>query len=112
MLLRVGDYVKQISQPEWGTGRVISIAESEKLIIFFLRGGKRIIQGSSPDLEKVDARDPLLDLAGKVDWKRADRNLYVIEVNPKTFDWDRRFFEANLHWIPGNLCVEKIWGQT
>ena len=27
------------------------------------------------------------------------------ELNPRVFDWDRRFFEANLHWIPGNRCV-------
>jgi hypothetical protein len=105
MALRVGDYVKQTSQPEWGIGRVISIGESEKVTIFFLRGGKRTFYNSYPQLEQVDARDPILEIAGAADWSRADRNLYVVELNPKVFDWERRFFEANLHWIPGRHCV-------
>ena len=103
--LRVGDYVRQTSQPKWGIGRVISICENEQVTIFFLSGGRRIFKSSSPDLRQVEASDPILELTGRVDWTRADRNLYVIELNPKIFDWDRRFFEANLHWIPGNLCV-------
>jgi Protein of unknown function (DUF3553) len=41
MELRVGDYVKQTSEPEWGIGRVISIADSEKVTVFFLQGGKK-----------------------------------------------------------------------
>jgi hypothetical protein len=105
MALLVGDYVKQTSQPEWGIGRVLSIGESEKITIFFLRGGKRIINGSSSELEQVDSPHPILEIAGAVNWNRADRNLYVIELNPKIFDWDRRFFEANLHWLPGRQCV-------
>jgi hypothetical protein len=105
MDLGIGDYVKQTSQPKWGIGRVISISQTEQVTIFFLSGGKRIFKANSPGLERVDARDPLLELAGKADWKRADRNLYVVDLNPRVFDWDRRFFEANLHWIPGNPCV-------
>jgi hypothetical protein len=42
---------------------VVSTGESEKVTIFFLRGGKRIIQGNSPDVEQVDARDPILEIA-------------------------------------------------
>lgn len=83
MTFRVGNYVKQTSQPGWGIGRVISIGEGEKVTIFFLRGGKRIFQDNSFDLERVDGCNPLLELAGKVDWKRADRNLYVVELNSK-----------------------------
>ena len=49
MALRVGDHVKQTSQPEWGIGRVLSIAEAEKVTIFLLRGGKRMFYSSSPD---------------------------------------------------------------
>ena len=105
MAFCIGDYVRQTSQPKWGIGRVISIGETEQVTIFFLSGGKRIFKGNSPDLKRVDCREPLLELAGKVDWKRADRNLYVVELNPKVFDWERRFFEANLHWIPGSSCV-------
>jgi len=33
MALRVGDYVKQTSQPEWGIGRVVSIGESGKVTV-------------------------------------------------------------------------------
>jgi Protein of unknown function (DUF3553) len=105
MALRVGDYVKQRSQPEWGIGRVVSIGEREKVSIFFLQGGRRTFYSSSPDLEQVDSHHPILELAGSVNWNYADRNLYVVELNPKVFDWERRFFEANLHWIPGSLCV-------
>jgi Protein of unknown function (DUF3553) len=105
MALRVGDYVKQTSQSQWGIGKVISIRENGTITIFFLRGGKRIFQGNSPDLERVDARDSILEIAGAANWSRADRNLYVVELNPKVFDWERRFLEANLHWIPGNQCV-------
>jgi hypothetical protein len=53
-LIRVGDYVKQTSHPQWGIGRVIFIGEGEKVTIFFLQGGKRIFCGSSPDLEEVN----------------------------------------------------------
>jgi hypothetical protein len=31
--------------------------------------------------------------------------VYVVDLNPKVFDWELRFFEANLHWIPGRHCV-------
>lgn len=66
-----------------------------------------IIAGSdsSPDLEQVDSHHPILELAGSVNWNYADWNLYVVELNSKIFDWERRFFEANLHWIPGKYCV-------
>jgi hypothetical protein len=105
MALRVGDYVEQTSQRQWGIGRVMSIGESEKVTIFFLRGGKRTFYSSSTELEPVDSHDPILEIAGSVNWNYADRNLYVVELNPRVFDWERRFFEANLHWVPGRLCV-------
>ena len=75
MALRVGDYVKQKSQLEWGIGRVISIGDGEKVTIFFLRGGKRIFYTTTPDLEQVDSHHPILELAGSVNWNYADRNL-------------------------------------
>jgi len=105
MALRVGDYVKQANQPEWGIGRVVSIGESEKVTIFFLRGGKRIFYSSSPQLEQVDSHHPILELAGAAKWNSADRNLYVVELNPKIFQREKRFFEVNLHWIPGRLSA-------
>src|SRR2546427_13285084 len=99
MALRVGDYVKQTSQPQWGIGRVVSIGESEKVTIFFLSGGKRTFYSSSPQLKQVASHHPILEIAGTANWNYADRNLYVVELNPKVFEWEQRFFEANLHWI-------------
>ena len=71
----------------------------------FSVGGKRIVYSSSPNLEKIDGCHPILEIAGSANWNRADRNLYVVELKPKIFEWETRFFEANLHWIPGKLCV-------
>ena len=105
MALRVGDYVKQQATPEWGVGRVVSMGESEKVTIFFLGGGKRIFYDSSPDLERVDSHHAILDLAGTANWEHADRNLYVVELNPNVFDWERRFLEANCTGFPGRHCV-------
>jgi hypothetical protein len=101
----LGEYVKQKSQLQWGIGRVISIVESEKVTIFFLHGGRRTFYSSSSELEQVDFHHPILELAGSVNWNYADRNLYVVKLKPKIFEWEKRFFEANLHWIPGKLCV-------
>ncbi len=106
MVFRAGDHVRQTSQPNWGIGRVLSIGERGKVTIFFLRGGKRIFTSSSPQLEQVgDPHYPILEIAVKANWNRADRNLYVIELDPKVFEKEERFAEANPHWIPGNLCV-------
>jgi len=106
MALRVGEYVKQSRQPQWGIGRVIWLGEQEKVTIFFLRGGRRVFLGSSPPLEQVgDPQHPILEIAATANWQSANRNLYVVELNPKIFDREERFFKANLHWIPGNLCV-------
>ena len=76
-----------------------------QVAIFFLQGGKRIFYSSSSDLGRMDSHHPILEIAGPVNWNYADRNLYVVDSNPKVFDWERRFFEANLHWIPGKHCV-------
>jgi hypothetical protein len=56
---------KQAPNRMWNW-RVISIGESEKVTIFFLRGGKRIFYGSSPDLEQVDSHHRILELARSV----------------------------------------------
>ncbi len=106
MGFRPGDYVRHSSQPNWGIGRVLSIGEKGKVTIFFLRGGKRILLSSFPQLEQVgDPRDSILEIAGTANWNRADRNLYVVELDPKVFEREQRFAEANPHWIPGKLCV-------
>jgi hypothetical protein len=103
--LQVGTYIRSVNQPAWGIGRVISIGVGEKCTLFFLSGGRRIFHASSSDLEVLVVQHPILELAGLVKWNSADRNLYVVELNPKIFAWERRFLEANLHWIPGRYCV-------
>ena len=106
MAFRAGDYVRHSGQPNWGIGRVLSIGEKGKLNIFFLRGGKRIFTSSSPQLKQVeDPGHPILEIVGTANWNRADRNLYVVELDPKVFDKEERFAQANPHWIPGKLCV-------
>jgi hypothetical protein len=79
--------------------------QEAKVTIFSLRGGKRTFYTSSVDLGQAESHHPILELAGSVNWNYADRNLYVVELNPKVFDRERRFFEANLHWIPGKHSV-------
>ncbi len=106
MGFREGDYVRHSSQPHWGIGRVLSIGERGKVTIFFLRGGRRILDTSYAQLEQVgDPGHPILEIAGTANWNRADRNLYVVELDPKVFEKEKRFAEANPHWIPGKLCV-------
>ena len=106
MVFSAGDYVKHSGQPDWGIGRVLSIGERGKAIIFSLRGGRRILDTNYAQLEQVeDPHHPILDIAGTANWDRADRNLYVIELDPNVFEREQRFVEANPHWIPGKLCV-------
>jgi hypothetical protein len=85
------------------------ISEGEKVTIFFLRGGKQIFYSSSPDFEQVDSHHPILELAGSVNWNYADRNLYVVELNPKVFNWEQRFFEAGVGTVK---CILALRGRT
>ena len=106
MVFSAGDYVRHSSQLNWGIGRVLSIGEKGKVTIFFVRGGRRILDTNYAQLEQVeDPHHPILDIAGTANWNRADRNLYVIELDPKVFEKEERFAEANPHWIPGKSCV-------
>ncbi len=106
MVYREGDYVRHSGQPNWGIGGVLSIGEPGRVTIFFLRGGRRILDTNYAHLEQVgDPHHPILEIAVKANWSRADRNLYVIELDPKVFEKEERFAEANPHWIPGKLCV-------
>ncbi len=106
MVFRAGDYVRHSSQLHWGIGRVLSIGERGKVTIFFLHGGRRILDTSYAQLEQVgDPGHPILEIAGTANWNRADRNVYVVELDPKVFEKEKRFAEANPHWIPGKLCV-------
>ena len=106
MAFQEGDYVKHGGNPDWGIGRVLSLGEKGKVTIFFVRGGRRILDTNYAQLEQVeDPHHPILDIAGTANWNRADRNLYVIELDPKVFEKEERFAEANPHWIPGKSCV-------
>ena len=106
MVFSAGDYVKHSGQPDWGIGQVLSLGEKGKVTIFFVRGGRRILDTNYAQLEQVeDPHHPILDIAGTANWNRADRNLYVIELDPKVFEKEERFAEANPHWIPGKSCV-------
>jgi hypothetical protein len=106
MVFREGEYVRHGSQPDWGIGRVLSLGENGKLTVFFLRGGKRILSGSSSQPEPTEnPHHRVLELAGAANWKHADRNLYVVDLRPEVFERERHCFEANLHWLPGKLCL-------
>ncbi len=87
MVFTAGDYVRHSGQPNWGIGRVLSIGERGKVTIFFLRGGRRILDTSYAQLEQVgDPRHPILEIAGTAKWNRADRILYVVEFDPTVFE--------------------------
>jgi len=65
MVFREGEYVRHGSQPDWGIGRVLSLGENGKLTVFFLRGGKRILSGSTLQLEPAEnPHHRVLELAG------------------------------------------------
>ena len=51
------------------------------------------------------AVNPILDVAARANWAKADRNLDVVELRPQIIERERKFFEANPHWLPGKLCV-------
>jgi hypothetical protein len=106
MVFREGEYVRHGIQPDWGIGRVLSLGENDKVTVFFLRSGKRILYRSTPDLKHAgDPHHRILDLAGTVNWKHADRHVYVIELRPEVFEREQKFAQANPHWLPGKLCI-------
>jgi hypothetical protein len=106
MVFRQGEYVRHGSQPNWGIGRVLSFGENNKVAVFFLRGGKRILYRSTPHLKRTgDPHQPILELARTVNWKHADRHVYVVELRPEVFEEERKFAQANPHWLPGKLCI-------
>ena len=95
-------------KPEWGLGAVLSDDSGAKVTIFFLAGGRRILDTTITELDVVtgnSAVNPILDVAARSNWTNADRNLYVVELRPTIFEKERKFFEANIHWMPGKLCV-------
>jgi hypothetical protein len=104
MVFREGEHVRHGSQPDWGIGRVLSLGVNGNVTVFFLRGGKRILSGSSSQLEPAEnPHHRVLELAGAANWKRADRHLYVVELRAEVFEREWRFAAANPHWLPGKL---------
>jgi hypothetical protein len=51
------------------------------------------------------AKNPILDLAGEVNWQHARHNLYVVKLRDEIFKEERKFSKANPHWLPGQPCV-------
>jgi len=95
-------------KPEWGFGHVLADDGGAKVTVFFLGGGKRTLDTTIAELDVVTSNaavNPILDVAADGNWKYAHHNLYVIELRPAIFTKERRFFEANPHWLPGHLCV-------
>jgi hypothetical protein len=46
-----------------------------------------------------------MNVAARAQWQRAHHNVYVVELRPEIFTNERRFFEANPQWLPGQPCV-------
>ena len=97
-----------LGKPEWGLGHVLSDDGGAKVTVFFLGGGKRTLNTTIAELDVVTgkaATNPILDVAAQANWQHAHHNLYVVELRPKIFEIEQRFFEKNPHWLPGKLCV-------
>ena len=95
-------------KPTWGLGHVLADDGGAKVTVFFLAGGKRRLNTTITELDLVTgpaAENPILDVAGQVIWEHAHHNLYVIELRSEIFEKERRFAEANPHWMPEQLCV-------
>ena len=93
---------------EWGLGHVLSDDGGSRVTVFFLRAGKRRLDTTIAELDLVSgpaALSPILDIAAQANWRYAHHNLYVVALRPMIFEKERRFFEANPHWLPEKLCV-------
>jgi hypothetical protein len=96
------------TKPEWGLGHVLADDGGAKATVFFLAGGKRTLDTTKVELDLVTgpaAKNPILDIAGQVNWQHAHHNLYVVELRPEIFKKERRFCEANPHWVSEKLCL-------
>jgi hypothetical protein len=97
-----------LTRREWGLGHVLADDGGSKVTVFFVAGGKRTLDTMIAELDLVTgpaAANPILDVAGRVNWQHAHHNLYVIELRPDIFTRERKFAEANPHWMAGQLCV-------
>ncbi len=95
-------------KPDWGLGLVFGDDGGTEVTVFFVAGGKQTLDTTRVELDLVTgaaAQHPILDLAEAANWQHAHHNLYVVELRPEIFERERRFPEANAHWLPGKLCV-------
>jgi Protein of unknown function (DUF3553) len=78
-------------KPEWGLGHVLADNGGAKVTIFFLGGGRRIVDTTvaEPDLVtgKV-AMNAILDVAARANWQHAHHNLYAVELKPEVCSRD------------------------
>ncbi len=96
-------------KPGWGLGHVLSDDGGAKVTVFFLGGGKRRLDTTIAELDLVTGKavmNPILDIAGQVNWQHAHHNLYVIELRPEIFTQEESFLQKNLNYLPGTKpCV-------
>jgi hypothetical protein len=96
------------NRPHWGLGHVLADDGEAKVTVFFSGAGRRTLDTTITELDLVTgeaAVSATLDIAGQVNWQHSHHNLYVVELEPRIFEKERRFSEANPHWLPGKLCV-------
>ena len=97
------------AKPDWGVGYVLADHGGVRVTAFFLGARKRILDTTIAELDLVTSKaamTPILDVAAQSNWQHAHHNLYVVELKPQVFSWERKFLEANLSLIPGaKPCV-------
>ena len=96
-------------RPELGLGHILADDGGARVTAFFLGVRKRILDTIIAELDLVTSKaamTPILDVAAQSNWQHAHHNLYVVELKPQVFSWERKFLEANLSLIPGaKPCV-------
>lgn len=103
-----GRRVRCPKKPDWGLSHVLVDDGGAEVTVFFLGGVRWTLDTSIAKLDLVTGKaaiNPILGVAGRVQWKDAHHNVYVIELRPKIFEMEQRFSEKNPHWLPGELCV-------
>ena len=92
------NHVRARAHAEWGPGCLLRPTGGGVLDVFFLRGGRRLVNVREVGLifgAKVLNREAsILDAAALADWNRASHNLYVVRLCPEVLTL-RRFVDIN-----------------